>query len=422
VKKVVFILFLLVGVLFSREVSEAATLRLSPATGSFILGSTFDISVVLNTQGESVNTVEVELNFPPDKLQLADPSLGKSIVEIWASPPIFSNREGRIYFVGGIPSPGVNTSEGIAQSFTFRVVSPGAARITFGENTSVLANDGKGTNILRQTSPGSFRLILPPAQGPDVFSPTHPEQGRWYKDPNPIFKWTSIKQSQGASYSIDHDPVSAPDTSVDTVDDEATFSDLDSGIWYFHVREKAGSSWSGVSHYFLNIDTVPPAAFGIKVSPGERTSNRSPILRFFTTDSLSGFDHFEMKIVPLKSGPNESTFFFEASNPHQISELEPGRYEVVIRAYDKAGNFRDESVTISILSSFFQFLSPEGVDFYIFFAPWGLFLPILLFTTLAVLIYMIFIWRRHKHHLRPIIRHDLGELSFLRKSSKRKRK
>ncbi|MEK7554849.1 MAG: cohesin domain-containing protein, partial [Patescibacteria group bacterium] len=358
--------------------AHAATLRLTPATGSFILGSTFDVSVVMNTEGQAVNTIEVELNFPADKIQIANPSLGRSIVQIWASPPTFSNQEGRIYFIGGIPSPGINTSEGIVQSFTFRVVAPGEAKISFGENTSVLANDGQGSDVLERTSPASFRLILPPAQGPEVFSPTHPEEGRWYKDPSPILKWSSVSQTQGASYSIDHDPTGAPDTTVDTLDSEATFGDLESGIWYFHVRERAGGTWGGVSHYALNIDTLPPAAFGVDVSPGERTSSKSPILRFFTTDSLSGFDHFEIKLVPLKDGPGESSFFFEASSPHQMSGLKTGRYETIVRAYDKAGNFRDESVTLNILSSVFQFVSPEGVDLVFFFVPWGMLIPFLM--------------------------------------------
>lgn len=415
-------IFIACGVLaawfLSPHLVLAANLRLSPAAGSFILGSTFDVSVILNTQDTAVNTVEVELLFPPDKLQIANPSLGKSIVEIWASPPSYSNQEGRIYFVGGITAPGINTSEGIVQSFTFRVVSPGEARITFGKNnTSVLANDGFGTDVLKQTSPGVYRLILPPAQGPEIFSPTHPEQGKWYKDPNPILKWTSVTQSQGFSYSIDRDPSGAPDTEVDTFDAEATFSNLDSGIWYFHVREKAGGSWGGVSHYFLNIDTVSPAAFGVNVSPGERTSSRSPILRFFTTDALSGFDHFEIKAVPLRSGPNENTFFFEAASPYQLSGLKPGRYEVIVRAYDKAGNFRDQSVTLNILSSILQFVSPEGVDFILFFAPWRIFLPILGLVSLVVLGFVASMWRKHRHHLKHAFKEDFRRLKV--KAAKR---
>ena len=396
--------------LFQHSIAHAGTLRLSPASGSFILGSTFDVSVIVNTQGEAINTIEVELLFPPDKLQIASPSLGKSIVQIWANPPTFSNQEGRIYFIGGIPSPGITTSEGIVQSFTFRVVSPGEATISFGDNNAVLANDGLGTDVLQQTSPGSFRLILPPAQGPSIFSPTHPEEGRWYRDPNPILKWNSVSQSEGFSYAIDHDPNTAPDTTIDSFDAEATFAGLDSGIWYFHVRQKAGGSWGGVSHYFLNIDTGVPAAFKVSASPSARTSSKSPILRFFTTDTLSGFDHFEIKVVPLKNGPGESTFFFEASSPYQLSSLSPGRYEVIVRAVDVAGNSRDESITLTILSSVFQFISPEGVDFIFFFAPWGVFLPILIVILIIISGFVGSMWRRHKHHLRHSFKEDFGKI------------
>lgn len=391
---------------FFAEGVFGATLRLSPAAGSFILGSTFDVAVILNTQNEAVNTIEVELDFPADKLQIANPSLGKSIVQIWANPPTFSNRDGKIYFIGGIPSPGINTSEGVVQSFTFRVAAPGEARIAFGKNISVLANDGLGTDVLKQTSPASFKLILPPAQGPDIFSPTHPEQGKWYKDPNPILKWSASANSQGFSYVLNHDPNTAPDTSIDTLDAEATMSELESGIWYFHVREKAGNTWGGTSHYFLNIDTLLPASFGVNVSPGERTSSKSPIVRFFTTDSLSGFDHFEMKLVPLKSGPTDASFFFEAGSPYQLSNMKSGRYELVVRAYDKAGNFRDESVTLNILSSILQFVTPEGVDFIFFFVPWAIFIPIALLIAFFVFFVVLSMWRKHKHHLKHAFSED----------------
>jgi len=363
------------------------------------MGSTFDVSVIINTQGEAVNTIEVELKFPADKLQIANPSLGKSIVQLWPSPPVFDNRSGKIYFIGGIPTPGITTSEGIVQTFTFRVVSPGQAHISFGENTSVLANDGQGTDVLKQTSPAAFSLILPPAQGPEIFSPTHPEQGTWYNSPDPLFKWTSVTQSQGFSYSINQDANSAPDTELDTLDAEASITGLESGIWYFHVREKAGGSWGGVSHFAVNIDALSPAAFGVNVSPSPRTSNKSPILRFFTTDSLSGFDHFELKLVSLKDGPTDTTFFFEVASPYQLSALKAGRYEVIVRAYDIAGNFIDETATLNILSTALQFITPEGVDFILFFAPWDIVLPLMLLLILITFGFVVVAWRRHKHHL-----------------------
>ena len=313
--------------------------------------------------------------------------------------------------MGGIPSPGITTSQGIVQSLTFRVVAPGDAELTFGKETQVLANDGLGTNILRQTSPALFKVILPPAQGPEVFSPTHPEQGKWYKDPNPTLIWQKTVGSQGFSYMADHDPSGAPDAEVDSLESQASFTNLESGAWYFHVREKAADVWGGVTHYLLNIDTLPPAVFGVNVSPSLRTTTKTPILRFFTTDSLSGFDHFEVKTVSLKGEEGESGFFFEAASPYQLTSLTPGRYEVVVRASDKAGNSRDQSATLTILGSGFSFINAEGIDFIFFFAPWRALLPFLALLIVIILGFLIYFWRLHRHHLAPAVRHDLRRAS-----------
>ena len=83
VKKAIFsVLFVGFGIFPLSAVAQqsGADLFLRPAQGSFFVGSTFDVSVVLDTGGKAINTIEVELLFPPDILQLASPSTGSSIV------------------------------------------------------------------------------------------------------------------------------------------------------------------------------------------------------------------------------------------------------------------------------------------------------------------------------------------------------
>jgi hypothetical protein len=53
---------------------HAAKFLLSPSSGTFTVGSTFDVSVFLDTEGKPVNTVSAILLFPPDKLQLVPPT------------------------------------------------------------------------------------------------------------------------------------------------------------------------------------------------------------------------------------------------------------------------------------------------------------------------------------------------------------
>jgi predicted secreted protein len=55
----------------------------SPASGTFIEGSTFEVSVYLNTKGTSANAVEFHIDFDPNKLSVVRPSGGTSIVGLW---------------------------------------------------------------------------------------------------------------------------------------------------------------------------------------------------------------------------------------------------------------------------------------------------------------------------------------------------
>lgn len=376
--------------------TQAANLKLSPGNGNFLVGGTFDLSVMLDTKNVPANVVEAELLFPADKLQLANPSVGKSIIEIWTAAPVFSNQEGRIHFIGAIPAPGINTSEGVVLTLTFRVVAAGAAQISFGQNTRVLANDGKGTGILNQKTAAFFSLAYPPSLGPAVTSPTHPDPEKWYKDKNPLFLWQKNDAAQGYSYQIDRDPSGSPDTVEDSKINTVSFSDLESGVWYFHVRENANGVWGGATHFAVKIDDRPPAEFAINVSPGKTTAARDPVFRFFTTDALAGFDHFEMKIVALSSQQADEALYFEVSSPYQAVNLKPGRYQVVVRAFDRAQNTRDATATVNIIGAVSQFIRPEGVNLYFAFIPWWAIIVSVLAILLIIVILAFRLWAKHR--------------------------
>ncbi len=404
------ILLALFGIGMVPKQVSAATLSLRPGSGNFLVGGTFDLSVILDTKGESVNTIETELLFPHDKIQLQNNSIGKSIVQFWPTVPEFSNEKGRVYFAGAIPSPGINISDGVVLTLTFRVVSLGDGEIKFGDKTSVLANDGNGTNILNQKPSAFFKFSLPPPQGPEISSPTHPDQEKWYNDNSPLFIWSKGDFSEGYSYEINQDPASSPDTVIDGTDATASFQNLSNGIWYFHLREKAGGVWGGTSHYEVKIDNQQPAAFNINISPSARTTNRSPVIRFFTTDAFSGLDYYQIKIVPLSAGEGEQVLFFEASSPYQAINLKQGRYQVVVRAIDKAKNVRDETITLDIVGPFSRFFSPEGIDLVFVFIPW--FWVVIAVGILFFIIFIILLrlWIKHRHHLKRAVKEDMGRI------------
>lgn len=398
-----------VGISGSRV--EAATLYLVPKSSNVLVGGTFDLSLVLDTKDAPINVVESELFFPPDKLQLASPSFGESIIQIWPTPPVFSNKEGRVYLVGGIPAPGLNTPEGIVLTLTFRVVSTGGGEIRFGNKTSVLAHDGAGTDVLTEKSSAYFRSSLPPSFGPIISSPTHPDQEKWYSNNSPVFLWTKSPASEGFSFEIDNNPKGFPDTVTDATATTTSFANIKNGIWYFHLKEKAEGVWGGTSHYAVKIDDEPPEPFMINVSPSTRTVSQSPVFRFGTSDALSGLDHLEMKIVPLSSGVEEQLTFFETTSPYQAINWKLGRYLVLVRAKDYAGNTRDESVTVSSANLFSRFFDQEGVDLIIAFIPW---IWIILGTILVIFVVLFVftnLWMRQRLHLRTAFREDTRRLS-----------
>ena len=402
--------------------AQAANLRLSPGSGNFLVGSTFDISIILNTKGAPINFTEVELFFPPDKLQIISPSVGRSVIEFWPTSPVFSNQDGRLYFAGGSPSPGINTSEGVVLTLTFRIVSSGEAEVRFGGKTSVLANDGKGTEVLSQTLSAFFRFSPPPPLGPIISSPTHPDQERWHKDNNPIFIWPKGEGTEAYSFKIDSDPFGFPGTIVDSVESTASFANLENGIWYFHLREKARGVWGGASRYVVKIDNEPPASFRINISPGTRTSNQNPILRFFTTDALSGLDRFEIKIISLSSPEAGQALFFNVDSPYQAFDLKQGRYQIVVRAFDKAGNVRDEITTINITSPFSAFVNPEGIDLIFIFAPWFWVILISCIILLIFLLIVLRLWLKDRHYIKYALRNDIGKFfNIFKKKPKNKK-
>jgi len=377
--------------------AAGASLYLSPNSGTFYIGSTFDVSIFVNTGGENVNAVQVDLKFDPKKLQIASPTAGKSFISVWVSQPTYSNIQGTASFQGGMPSPGINTSAGLVSTITFRAISPGETTILFLDSSRVLLDDGKGTNILSSKARGVYTLRIPPPEGPKIFSATHPDQNKWYKNNNPTFSWEKEEGVTDFSFSLDFDSQGIPDSVSEGGQTSISFTDLEDGIWYFHVKAKKAEVWGGTSHYLVQIDSTPPASFQLEVSPSLETSLSQPVISFITTDALSGFDHFEIKVIDITPGheDREISFFIEAASPYKLPVLEVGKYMVIVRAFDNAGNWRDESVKIEIIPEGIG-LTREGIYFFEIFLSWWLIILIIILGLALITLLLIRWWKKQK--------------------------
>jgi hypothetical protein len=352
---------------------QGASLYVSPASGSFAVGSTFTVSVFLNTGGRNVNAVEADLKFPADKLQVVSPTAGSSFVAVWVAQPTFSNARGTLNFKGGVPSPGINTDAGLISTVTFRVRTVGIASITFTDQSKVLLDDGKGTNILSTTAGATYNLILPPPEGPPVSSATHPDQGKWYRNENPSFSWERGEEIRGFSYLLNKEPVDIPDDISEGSATQVSYKNIGDGSWFFHLKALGPTGWGGVTHFGVNIDTTPPAAFSIGISPRKRTVIRQPFISFNTTDQTSGVDYYEIKLIKVgtagvvtendirEAQAQLTPFFIEATSPYQAPLLARGAYDIIVRAYDRAGNFQESVGKLQIVNALFAPFGKDGL-------------------------------------------------------------
>lgn len=402
-KQVIFFsLFTAIFFVSSSRALGQGSLYIGPPTGTFTVGSTFTVSVYLNTGGQFVNAIEANLSFSPDKLQVVSPTTGKSIIQLWVDQPSYSNLDGTIKFQGAIPTPGINTQAGVISTITFRVRSTGTATIKILDTSRVLLNDGKGTDILGQTSHGVYTLTLPPPAGPIVTSPTHLDQEKWYAAKNTVFRWEVASDTQGFSYVLNDFPVDDPDDISEGSRGTARYENFSDGIHYFHIKSLRAGVWGGVTHYAIKIDSTPPAAFEVEISPSDYTSNRRPIINFETTDQVSSVDHYELKIIPLDQPPpvkpdSNTPFFIEAVSPY-FRELTLGRYDVIARAYDEAGNFYQASHRLTIANPIFEIVRGQGLRLGgAFLIPW-IYVWIILTILLALLGYLgRSAWILHRH-------------------------
>ena len=400
------LLFIIFSVLLCFETSNVkasgASLYLSPNSGTFNIGSTFDVSIFINTGENNINAVRADLKFDPKKIQIANPTIGNSFISIWAVPPSFSNVEGYMSFQGGVPSPGIKTSSGLISTITFRAVDPGETVIYLVDTSQTLLDDGKGTNILNSYGKGIYNIAILPPEGPDVFSLTHSDQNRWHKDNNPTFLWEKEDGISEFSYSIDNDPLAVPDNQSEGTEISVSYSDLEDGIWYFHIKAKKNEIWGGTSHFLVRIDKGNPASFAIEIDPAPKTNSKQPIISFLTTDAFSGIDHYEIKVVDITiENKGKDSFFIEVSSPYLFSNFEIGTYIIIVRAYDKAGNWQDENIKVEIIPEEIS-ITKKGLWYEGEFMLWWPFLLVILILIILILMIIIVFCRRDKKYRQEV--------------------
>lgn len=366
-----FFRFVLIVLLIVPAGAFASTLSLTPATGVYTTGSTFTVRVVVNTKGAAINAADGVLSFNPKELQVISASRSSSIFNLWTTEPTYSNSAGTISFSGGSPT-GYTGGAGTVMSVTFKTLGAGSPRVTMSSG-SVLAADGRGTNVLTSMGSGAYTVsattntpepeaiveYVPPANtpaAPKISSETHPTADGWSKERTAKLSWTLPSDAVAVRTLLDEFASSIPTKVYDTPIRDITISDLPDGVAYFHVQIKNEDGWGKVTHYRLGVDATAPNGLTLSLAPQSNLANPSQLILASTTDSIGApIERFKVQLNGQES--------FEVQNDKQkgeiaLSDLKPGRQTIVVEAIDAAGNSAVSTFTFDIES----FDAPRFVD------------------------------------------------------------
>lgn len=142
----------------------AATIYIEPDTVEVGRSEEFRVDVKIDTEGEEVNTVAVELAFDSRKLRIIDVLDGASVIPLWVERVVDKN--GTISLSGVIPGgysrvihPETSRQEdGLIASLIFRPHTAGTTAIEI-RSASVFANDGKATPVETSAEGASVSIV-----------------------------------------------------------------------------------------------------------------------------------------------------------------------------------------------------------------------------------------------------------------------
>jgi len=136
-----------------------------PTKGQYRLEEIFPMKIEIVGIKTPINAVQADLSFEPQKLEVVDISTQDSFANIFVQKEI-NNEVGYSRLTGGLPNPGFFADRGVLGTVFFKGKSPGVVKIEFAPSSMVLANDGRGTNVLKDLAAVSY-LILPEKISPE---------------------------------------------------------------------------------------------------------------------------------------------------------------------------------------------------------------------------------------------------------------
>jgi hypothetical protein len=353
----------------------AASLYVEPSLSSVEVGATLTATLFVDSQGEYINNIEGSLAVN-DAFEILGASTANSNINLWVEQPTFISKA--VSFNGGITNPGYLGSRGKVVSITLRALKPGVGVISFNSG-SVRLNDGLGTESLNSKTGASVVIadrapvetVQPVLEvekktteksvdkiaGDAVVinSNSSPDSEKWYKTKDSTFSWGLPDGVIAIKTLFDDKKATDPSILYNNIFYSKTVTDLDDGVWYFHLKYQTKEGWSKTAHKKIQIDNSSPS---IESLDYEILDNNLVKIIVESSDDVSAISKININVDG--SSVAEVSDFSESG---QAQYIFPSSYfglqEIVVEVFDLAGN----SVSRDISIDFPKVDVPEITDY-----------------------------------------------------------
>jgi len=270
----ILIVFLIALTLLIPHLLFGATFDFKLSSDEIYEGDTFFIEARATSLEELINVVDGSILFDEDYISVQDVSTGGATFYFWAREPVFSNKEGKISFIGGTPE-GFQSENGLILRANLRAEKAGETEIKFNDDFSTYLSDGDGS----QTEKETLSLKISIEERPKNIEP---------KDEWQVF--------------IEKD-LTPPEPFITNIDNSSDLfegryfinfftTDSESGVAYYEIKEGEGKFVKAKSPYVLRDQTLQSFIY-IKVvdnAGNDRTLTleprvKSPEDKFATTST-----------------------------------------------------------------------------------------------------------------------------------------
>lgn len=207
-KKIIKISILFFALLFFTNSVFAVNLEIKTENSDIKKDDVYTVSIIMDTKSESINTVEGDLVYDQDGMEVLFINTSASFVNLWVEKPAISNK-GTIHFSGMTPG-GVSMPKGNIFDVVFRAKNVGSFDLSL-NNSILYLNDGLGTktkdnikNLNIQINEGkgvnsNFDLFKNDNVKPEKFSIERSKDDSMYNG-NYFIVFNPIDKNSGISY------------------------------------------------------------------------------------------------------------------------------------------------------------------------------------------------------------------------------